>query len=71
VVAVLRSQASVSFTPQEMFEALVAGFYDPNPCMVFEHKLLYGSAKGSDITSTATSPRSGRNGSMRPGPTAR
>ncbi len=37
------------FTPQEMFEALVAGFYDPNPCMVFEHKLLYGSAKGSDI----------------------
>jgi 2-oxoisovalerate dehydrogenase E1 component len=38
------------FTPQEMFEALVAGFYDPNPCVVFEHKLLYGSAKGSDIT---------------------
>ncbi len=37
------------FTPQEMFEALVAGFYDPNPCLVFEHKLLYGSAKGSDI----------------------
>jgi|WetSurMetagenome_2_1015567.scaffolds.fasta_scaffold00792_19 2-oxoisovalerate dehydrogenase E1 component len=37
------------FTPQEMFEALVAGFYDPNPCLVFEHKLLYGSAKGTDI----------------------
>jgi 2-oxoisovalerate dehydrogenase E1 component len=36
-------------TPQEMFEALVAGFYDPNPCLVFEHKLLYGSAKGVDI----------------------
>jgi 2-oxoisovalerate dehydrogenase E1 component len=38
------------FTPQEMFEALVAGFYDPNPCLVFEHKLLYGSSKGADIT---------------------
>jgi 2-oxoisovalerate dehydrogenase E1 component len=37
------------FTPQEAFEALVAGFYDPNPCLVFEHKLLYGSAKGTDI----------------------
>jgi 2-oxoisovalerate dehydrogenase E1 component len=35
-------------TPQETFEALVAGFYDPNPCMVLEHKLLY-SSKGSDI----------------------
>ncbi|MBD3320499.1 MAG: transketolase [Chitinivibrionales bacterium] len=34
------------FTPQEMFEALIAGFYDPNPCIVFEHKLLYGSRKG-------------------------
>ncbi|MBN1576873.1 MAG: hypothetical protein JW913_09990 [Chitinispirillaceae bacterium] len=29
-------------TPQEMFEAIVAGFMDPNPCLVFEHKLLYG-----------------------------
>lgn len=28
-------------TPQETFEALVGGFYDPNPCIVFEHKLLY------------------------------
>lgn len=28
-------------TPQEQFEALVAGFYDPNPCLVFEHKKLY------------------------------
>lgn len=28
-------------TPQETFEALVAAFYDPNPCIVFEHKLLY------------------------------
>jgi 2-oxoisovalerate dehydrogenase E1 component len=28
-------------TPQETFEALIAGFYDPNPCIVFEHKLLY------------------------------
>ncbi|HEX2959639.1 MAG TPA: thiamine pyrophosphate-dependent enzyme [Chitinispirillaceae bacterium] len=28
-------------TPQEHFEALVAGFYDPNPCLVFEHKKLY------------------------------
>jgi len=33
-------------TPQEMFEALVAGFYDPNPCMVFEHKLLYWTQRG-------------------------
>jgi 2-oxoisovalerate dehydrogenase E1 component len=38
------------FTAQEVFEALVAGFYDPNPCLVFEHKLLYGSAKGADIS---------------------
>jgi 2-oxoisovalerate dehydrogenase E1 component len=37
------------FTAQEAFEALVAGFYDPNPCLVFEHKLLYGNAKGVDI----------------------
>ncbi len=35
-------------TPQETFEALVAGFYDPNPCLVFEHKLLYWS-RGGDI----------------------
>jgi len=33
-------------TPQEMFEALVAGFYDPNPCLVFEHKLLYWTQRG-------------------------
>jgi len=33
-------------TPQETFEALVAGFYDPNPCLVFEHKLLYWSKSG-------------------------
>jgi 2-oxoisovalerate dehydrogenase E1 component len=33
-------------TAQETFEALVAGFYDPNPCLVFEHKLLYWSAAG-------------------------
>jgi len=33
-------------TPQEVFEALVAGFYDPNPCLVFEHKLLYWSKEG-------------------------
>jgi 2-oxoisovalerate dehydrogenase E1 component len=30
-------------TPQETFEALVAGFYDRNPCLVLEHKLLYWS----------------------------
>jgi 2-oxoisovalerate dehydrogenase E1 component len=35
-------------TPQETYEALLAGFYDPNPCLVFEHKLLYWS-RGSDI----------------------
>jgi 2-oxoisovalerate dehydrogenase E1 component len=36
------------FTPQETFEALVGGFYDPNPCVVLEHKLLY-SIKSGDI----------------------
>ena len=35
-------------TPQETYEALLAGFYDPNPCLVFEHKLLYWS-RGGDI----------------------
>ncbi len=35
-------------TAQETFEALVAGFYDPNPCLVFEHKQLYWS-KGGQI----------------------
>jgi 2-oxoisovalerate dehydrogenase E1 component len=34
-------------TPQEMFEALIAGFMDPNPCLVFEHKLLYSGKQGS------------------------
>lgn len=33
-------------TPQETFEALLAGFHDPNPCLVFEHKLLYWSKVG-------------------------
>ena len=33
-------------TAQETFEALVAGFHDPNPCLVFEHKLLYWSKSG-------------------------
>jgi len=33
-------------TAQETFEALVAGFYDDNPCLVFEHKLLYWSKSG-------------------------
>jgi 2-oxoisovalerate dehydrogenase E1 component len=33
-------------TAQETFEAIVAGFYDPNPCLVFEHKLLYWSKSG-------------------------
>jgi 2-oxoisovalerate dehydrogenase E1 component len=33
-------------TAQEMFEALVGGFYDANPCLVFEHKLLYWSKAG-------------------------
>lgn len=33
-------------TTQETFEALVAGFYDPNPCIVFEHKQLYWSKSG-------------------------
>ncbi|MBD3314477.1 MAG: transketolase [Chitinivibrionales bacterium] len=34
-------------TPQETFEALVAAYYDPNPCLVFEHKLLYWSTDGA------------------------
>ena len=34
-------------TPQETFEALLAGFYDRNPCLVLEHKLLYWSQGGS------------------------
>jgi len=34
-------------TPQETFEALVAAFYDQNPCIVFEHKLLYTRSKGA------------------------
>ena len=33
-------------TAQETFEALLAGFYDDNPCLVFEHKLLYWSRSG-------------------------
>ena len=33
-------------TPQETYEALLAGFHDPNPCLVFEHKLLYWSRSG-------------------------
>jgi len=33
-------------TAQETFEALVAGFYDRNPCLVFEHKLCYWSKSG-------------------------
>ena len=33
-------------TPQETFEALVAGQFDRNPCLVFEHKLLYWSESG-------------------------
>jgi len=33
-------------TPQETFEALLAGFYDRNPCLVLEHKLLYWSKSG-------------------------
>ncbi len=28
-------------TPQETYEALLAGFHDPNPCIVMEHKMLY------------------------------
>jgi len=33
-------------TPQETYEALMAGFHDPNPCLVFEHKLLYWGKAG-------------------------
>ena len=36
------------YTTQELFEALIAGFYDPNPCIVLEHKLHY-VGKGGDI----------------------
>lgn len=43
-------------TPQETFEALIAAFYDPNPCIVFEHKKLYWGKQDSidfdgDLTS--------------------
>ncbi|HAJ79693.1 MAG TPA: transketolase [Fibrobacteres bacterium] len=34
------------FTPQETFEALISGFYDPNPCVVLENKLLYAGKVG-------------------------
>ena len=37
-------------TPQEMFEALIAGFMDPNPCLVFEHKMLYGGSRQEAIS---------------------
>jgi 2-oxoisovalerate dehydrogenase E1 component len=30
-------------TAQETYESLLAGFYDRNPCLVLEHKLLYWS----------------------------
>jgi 2-oxoisovalerate dehydrogenase E1 component len=33
-------------TAQETYETLLAGFYDPNPCLVFENKLLYWSRSG-------------------------
>jgi 2-oxoisovalerate dehydrogenase E1 component len=33
-------------TPQESFEAMIAGFYDPNPCLIFEHKQLYWGKPG-------------------------
>ena len=33
-------------TAQETFEAMVAGFHDPNPCLIFEHKQLYWSRSG-------------------------
>jgi 2-oxoisovalerate dehydrogenase E1 component len=33
-------------TAQETFEALLAGFDDPNPCVVLEHKQLYWSRTG-------------------------
>ncbi len=36
-------------TPQEMFEAVIAGFMDPNPCVVFEHKLLYGGSRQEPV----------------------
>jgi len=36
-------------SPQEVYEALMAGFYDPNPCVVFEHKLLYGGKGDIDF----------------------
>lgn len=33
-------------TPQESYEATLAGFYDPNPCLVMENKFLYWSKTG-------------------------
>lgn len=33
-------------TAQETFEALLAAYHDPNPCLVMENKLLYWSKSG-------------------------
>jgi 2-oxoisovalerate dehydrogenase E1 component len=33
-------------TPQESFEAILMAWHDPNPVLVFEHKLMYWSQKG-------------------------
>jgi 2-oxoisovalerate dehydrogenase E1 component len=53
-------------TAQETFEALVAGYYDPNPVCVFEHKLMYWNKDGDidfngDLTSVFR-PRKYRDG---------
>ncbi len=32
-------------SPEEAFEAIIAAFYDPNPCLVFEHKFLYSKLR--------------------------
>src|SRR5208337_1310227 len=33
-------------TAQETYEAVLAAYYDPNPCLIFENKLLYWSKTG-------------------------
>ena len=45
VFPALKSSIRVQYD-EELFEALIAGFYDPNPCVVLEHKLYYVGKSG-------------------------
>ena len=50
-------------TPQETFEALVAGFHDPNPCLVLNTSCSIGAASAT-LISMATWLPSGDRGAM-------